>query len=422
MNHIRLNCIIGLFACTGMLASCKPRREQSSRVKDLNAGQAMNDNNNSLTEMKTGRKVVVIYYANDTFAPRRTDPAYENLDDLTRLLEGAASQEADPAAAEQLRKLASRLNHDWDQFSEIVQGDVNSLSSRLCSAVGDNYKDSVGGLAVFRNSAALNASQDANSSPTMRYMRNLSWYSCRPGEKSFHQHSLSVPLFNEFPYDSQPFSNSASFEMALKSVKTEFEPQKHRFILITKSHGSKENALVPHLSVDLREKIRKEPKTVLEAIKLGANATTGLDSWKADTILDSVDGLLKSKFDSSREKGISKIEYLRILNSLGQVAITAGPPPDAPMIFPIVLMESCKSDLQFSQNNEIREVLDYYQEGYKGFKMFNVGLLYASDEKGLKYDDVKYGDLLGFMSNGATDFQDLFKKLLDSKSQKGIKK
>lgn len=89
------------------------------------------------------------------------------------------------------------------------------------------------------------------------------------------------------------------------------------------------------------------------------------------------------------------------------------------MVFPIVLMESCKSDLKFSKDVEIQQVLRTYGTGYKGFSMSNVGLLYTSDEKGLRYEDVKYKDLLSFMSNNATDFQDLFKQILDTTSHKG---
>ena len=95
---------------------------------------------------------------------------------------------------------------------------------------------------------------------------------------------------------------------------------------------------------------------------------------------------------------------------------------DGPMMFPVVLMESCKSDLKYSEQDEIKKALSYYgpsKEGYMGFNMRNVGKLYTSSDKGLGYNEIDYSLLQGFMANNATDFQDLFSQILDDLAKKG---
>lgn len=423
--------ITGMIAGAVAVSACKPRQDQTSRVKDLNQGQYVNDDANSLSRMKDGRKVVVIYYANDTFGPMRGDPQYETLDDLVNLLEDAAKDETDKEVKDTLVRVSRRLINDWDKFRTSVSANVDVLKERLCSSE-TKYSDSVAGLAVFRNADSEADRYARSTSATSKYMWDARWFSCRRGERVMRPETVRIPHFGEFPYDSQPFSHLASFEQALDAVKRVFNPQEHRYILITKSHGSRENAIVPHLSVDLRSMIAKDPQKVLDAIKRGASADTGLDTFKTEAVLSGVDEILKvgmktaststSSSAAKTEKGISKIDYLRILNKLGQVAKsdgmnTTGIVKDGPMMFPIVLMESCKSDLTYSTDEEIKMILEY-SEGYKGFNMYNVGKLFTSDDKGLEYDYINYYELQGFLANAATDIQDLFLRMLDQKAKK----
>jgi hypothetical protein len=422
--------VSGVIAGAVALTACKPRQDQTSRVKDLNPGQSVNDDEGAMAKMKDGRKVVVIYYANDTFGPKRGDPQYETLDDLVNLLETEAAKEEDKATKELLQRVQRRLVKDWDEFRTSVSNNVDVLKERLCSSE-TKYSDSVAGLAVFRNADSQADRYAVNTSGTSKYMWDARWFSCRRGDREMRSESLRLPHFGEFPYDSQPFSNLASFELAFDAVKRVFNPQDHRYILITKSHGSRENALVPHLSVDLRSMIKSNPQKVVDAIKRGASPSTGLDTWKTDGMLSGVDLILKGSVaatDSATttkmpEKGISKIDYLRILNKLGQVAKSdemssnTGIVKDGPMLFPIVLMESCKSDLAYSTDDEIKMILEF-SSGYKGFNMYNVGKLYTSDDKGLEYDYINYYELKGFLANAVTDIQDLFMRMLDQKAKK----
>jgi hypothetical protein len=418
--------VTALIAGLAFSYACKPRQEQDASLKDLNEGKPLNsDGDKSLEAMKKDRKVVVIYYANDTFAPRVTDPAHANLNALTRFLELEAMKEANKDIKEPLLNLSKKLLNDWDEFNRVVKQNVNILTSRLCSSVGTNYAESVAGLAVFRNSSA-----EVDEAGSGRYMWDAMWHYCKIGDRVLRSDYLRIPSFKEFPYSSQPFANADTLELALEQVKRVFNPQDHRFILITKSHGSKENAIVPHFSVDLRERIKDEPQVVLEAIKKGMSNFVGLDMWKTDTLLDSVDDALKNNLSNTQEKGVAKIEYLRILNKLGQVSRSDGNEQessmqilkDGPMMFPVVLMESCKSDLRYSQQAEIQKALSYYgpsKEGYMGFNMRNVGKLYTSSDKGLGYNEIDYSLLQGFMANNATDFQDLFSQILDDLAKKG---
>jgi len=408
--------------------ACKPRQEQATSLKDLNEGRPLNtDGEKSAEMMKKDRKVVVIYYANDTFAPRVTDPAHANLNALTRFLESEAVKDKNKEIKEPLLSLSKKLLDDWDEFNRVVKQNVSILTSRLCSAAGANYADSVAGLAVFRNSSA-----EIDESSSSRYMSDAMWQYCKIGDRVLRSDYLRIPFFKEFPYSSQPFANADTLELALEQVKRVFNPQEHRFILITKSHGSKENAIVPHFSVDLRDRIKTEPEVVLEAIKKGMSNFVGLDMWKTVAMLDSVDDALKTNLSNTQEKGIAKIEYLRILNKLGQVSPTEGGEQessmqiskDGPMMFPIVLMESCKSDLKYAASPEIQQALERHiisaKDGvsYMGFNMRNVGKLYTSSEKGLGYNEVDYSLLQGFMANNASDFQDLFAEILDNIAKK----
>jgi hypothetical protein len=418
--------VTALIAGLAFSYACKPRQEQDASLKQLNEGKPLNsDGDKSLEAMKKDRKVVVIYYANDTFAPRVTDPAHANLHALTRFLEAEATKDSNQDIKDSLLNLSKKLLNDWDEFNRTVKQNVNILTSRLCSSVGTNYADSVAGLAVFRNSSA-----EGDEATNSRYMWDAMWHYCKIGDRVLRPDYLRIPSFKEFPYSSQPFANVDTLELALEQVKRVFNPQDHRFILITKSHGSKENAIVPHFSVDLRERIKTEPQVVLEAIKKGMSNFVGLDMWKTGTLLDTVDEALKNNLSNTQEKGVAKIEYLRILNKLGQVTKSDGNEQessmqivkDGPMMFPVVLMESCKSDLKYSEQDEIKKALSYYgpsKEGYMGFNMRNVGKLYTSSDKGLGYNEIDYSLLQGFMANNATDFQDLFSQILDDLAKKG---
>src|SRR5690606_37747433 len=106
---------------------------------------------------------------------------------------------------------------------------------------------------------------------------------------------------------------------------------------------------------------------LLAAIKKGASSETGLDSFKTDTILSGVDTLLKGGVDangnlSSSEKGISKIEYLRIPNKLGQVAKSdgmnsTGMHKNEPLLLHKKLKEHYKGELVYSDVADITDII-----------------------------------------------------------------
>jgi hypothetical protein len=255
-------------------------------------------------------------------------------------------------------ELGKKVENDWNLFRTIIGQNVDVLRNQLCANVGSNYYESVGGLAVFRN-----------------------------------------------------YGNDASIRSSAYG-----DSEKYRYILITKSHGSDEMAIAPHLSVDLRSMIKSEPQKILAAFKkkdAKSTSVLGLDPFKQAPFLDEVDGAVREAVNA-KAKGVSKAKYLRILNQLG-----SGGPSNA-MNFPIVLMESCRSDLRFSSDSEIEWVLNYYPaKSYAGFNMRNVAYMFTSDEDGLAYTDINYHELMGFRYNSYTDFQKIFKAFLDGKSQKG---
>jgi hypothetical protein len=203
----------------------------------------------------------------------------------------------------------------------------------------------------------------------------------------------------------------------MEAVGAAFPPQTHRFVLITKTHGSAEVAIGPHLSVDVREEVRTNGPAILAAIKSSHRiAVAGLDTAKSgDPILEEIDASLRRR-PGNTEKGVSKKDYLGVLSRLGEGA--------AAMKFPIVLMESCKSDLRFTTDDDLQFALTRHRGGaqgyYSGFQMSNVGNLYASDDKGLKYDEIDYRDLVDnhFRYGNYVDFQDMFKAFLDGKTKR----
>jgi hypothetical protein len=122
---------------------------------------------------------------------------------------------------------------------------------------------------------------------------------------------------------------------------------------------------------------------------------------------------LVSSHPIDQPPGISKSYYVDLLLSLGN-----GDPKTA-MNFPIVLLESCKSDLRASQ--ELQVYLGE-SEGYEGIHASNVGLIFASDMRGLPYDKINYSELNTLpeikYAKGDLDAGDMMWKFLASKAAK----
>lgn len=415
---IRRVCLVALLAASGSLHACKPRQERGSEVNDLNPGAAMNQAKDPTAGMRDkDQKVVVIYYANDTLLPRDDDPAKANLAIITSTLKAAAAAESEDPDAQRLVTVAEKLDAEWMKFGDIINNDISALTRTLCLTVPPVYQKSLAGFVVFRNlwnTDTLNPGTDYRS----RSVRSLKYQFCRPlNSERTEGGSFEVPRNETFPILSQPLTHPFAFQRALETVRGLFPPAGHRYILITKSHGSDEVAIAPHLSVDMTDTLATEAgrESFVNQIKARKNIG-GLDKM-TDPILADMDDTLKKIAPPGipKDVGVTKGDYIQILRDLG-----TGDASQA-MNFPLVLMESCRSDLRYSKNNEdLKWVLSQLggdQNGdpnYRGFNMTNVGWIYTSDSRGLAYDAVRYGDLKMTRYLMEYDFQDAFKSFLDS--------
>ncbi len=423
---MRRVCLVALLGLACATSACKPRQERGSEVRDVNRGAPMNNKEDPTASMRENKqKIVVIYYANDTYAVRGDDPARVNVNSITGTLRQAAHGEADPAESQHLSMVADKLDTEWERFRDAINDDIAVLEKRLCQTVVPEYQDSIAGFVSIRN-FANDDSLNAGGGYLSRSLRSLKFTVCRAtNSRTTEGHSFEVPRNEQFPFLSQPLSHPLAFQRALEAVRTPFPPDKHRYILITKSHGSEEIAIAPNLSVDMTDYLTTDQgrQELVSAVK-GRKSIRGLEKMGSDPILADMDETLHAvKPQASADVGISKGDYIQILRDLG-----IGDKKQV-MNFPIVLMESCRSDLRYTKDENISWVLSTMSGGgspgpmpngeepppdYRAFNMANVGWVYTSDRKGLGYKAVRYPDLNNMRFQQGKDFEEVFKSFLDS--------
>ncbi len=403
-----------------LFVSCKARQapQAEAELKDLNPGRPMSQDEALMDSPDLRKKkVVLIYYSNDTYAPTDDDVAHLNKEALIgKLRSGQTSPKLSDSQKGRLRQVATRVADDWNGFRRVVDKDLSYLTQAICKP-NPRYQM---GLIVFRN-FGNDASAVKNPDQPYDYERTLNYDYCMPSTRA-QKGTYAVPNFDDFRFQSQPLANPFVFRKAIDEVMKNFPMGEYRYVLITKSHGSKEMAVAPHLSVD----VRNVPDEDVWAAVLG-NATdrTGLDADKMDNpildgdkmdnpILDEIDTVLMKNQDILRKAavaqqvGISKKDYLTTLQKVG------GGDPKLGMYFPLVFMESCKSGLELASNGDIKERLTAFDGSYVGFNMQNVGLLYTSDQKGLGYRTIDFKQIFeGFKFNDKRDFQDALRSFLD---------
>lgn len=425
---MRRVCLVALLAATGVTYACKPRQERSSELRDLNQPSAMNDQKKPTAAMRAKKqKVVVVYYANDGYSPNSDDPAYVNLQAVVRTLRAAVDSEPDPQEQQRFNILAEKLETEWARLSGSIRNDVAALTKVLCQKVPAAYRDTVAGLAVFRNfdnESSLNAGSDYMS----RSIRTLKYTVCRPENPDRSENfSFELPRNESFPFLSQPLSHPLAFQRALESLRSPqlFPPANHRYILITKSHGSDEIAIAPHFSVDMVDYL-ETPQGQADFIKAVKAKKTigGLEKMGGDPILSDMDDVLKqTRPQAAADVGVSKSDFVQILRDLSMGDATQN------MNFPIVLMQSCRSDLRYATKGDVNWVLSTSPfpntkpapagqketpPDYKPFGMLNLGWIYTSDRNGLGYESIVYNELTSMRYQMQPDFEDNFKQFLDA--------
>lgn len=452
------------------LNACKAMREQSD-VKGFNPGRTLNTSDSYLQGVKESHpKVVIIYIANDSYtktymhsrknfqyvvsALESEGQRYHNL------AEDAASQDQRAemqAAGDKLQRYAQRIKEEDRRFYLSVLDDIESLKQAACLNPGYRRNpNSIGGVAIFRN--ADNEGIYGKDDPSHAHRSSLKWDVCKYKPNTDNQiierRINNVTYFPEFPLNAQPFASRDNILEALNSVKIEFErnaapEERFRYILIIKSHGSREKVVVPLLSRDLVAE-RVSPKEISDAVikSQGLNDTLSnskmdnpiLSSNKMDNpILSEIPAItqLDQKLTNTGAPGgyNGRIGYKKV-DFLNDMASLRG------MQFPVTVWYSCQSALEHAlevdQNSWILNdtiknssgnkviVVDgketYKVHSYSNIRAENSGLLYTTDLRGVRYNEIDFEKLIdpNHKYMYIPDLQDAVQALMDDLQAKSI--
>lgn len=472
---MRLILLTMIFAPT-LFVACKAMDDRGS-LKDFNEGRPLNDNAAYLDEIKKSHpKVVIVYIANDSYTKTYAN-SRRNFDYLVSTLKMeaskhkdmamAANNEADKARffemATKLDKFSVRILEEDARFYHSIGKDVEALKDAACRNPGYRRDPkTIGGVAIFTNS--MNEFVWGNGNKAAAHQSKLVWEMCKYQEnaESFvKEKTISNVLYvPEYPYSVQPFTSPDNIRRALDSVREEFEKnaepnEKFRYVLIVKSHGSRDRVVVPLLSRDLvEEKVTPEDivKAVTEASvegnaeKLGGPTVNKMDNPilsvnKMDNpilaslpVITQLDIALQERAKEKNKNyvkpdiGYKKIDFLTDMAS-------------SRMQLPITIWYSCQSALEYamgtdsdswilrdtiinSKGNETKKINgedSVSVRSYSNIRASNAGILYTTDLKGVKYNEIDFTQLLDSKNKYLfiPDLQDAIKALLDDlKSEK----
>ncbi|MFH1264933.1 MAG: hypothetical protein ABIK89_04355 [Planctomycetota bacterium] len=294
----------------------------------------------------SARRAVLISYANETPTDRFSNANRQTVVEWLRL-----------AHKGQALKLVDAIESDARRFPETAAREVAALHA---AAVG-RAKTAPFGLVVFTNADARQGQ--------FRYLR--------PGEEGpFHFEELALPHLDDPILQASPLTEPHVFARALVAVTRLFAPSDHQFVLVTKSHGTPELALMPQLTFQaspaLRDKVlavfdneassrvsgdplRSLPRGTLDPSQGGTlgpmKSAKGLALLVSKPLSPETEAAIVGEIENdiraatSSETpvaepkrlviGISKNVYLAILEQLGR---------QRGMCFPLVFVESCHSE------------------------------------------------------------------------------
>ena len=260
---------------------------------------------------ETSRTEVLVYYANETSPD--TEEA-RNFATFTNWLESSPLQQAQDAARS--------LRQDVELFPQAVDAEVTAIRTHVLS-----HRDQPPVL-VFTN----------------RLAREGHCLVCDPRiEHEFRELPMKRWASDHFIIASNPLSQGAMLWQALEIAAATFAPERHTFVLVTKSHGGPQLALTVKLARRASEVSREQ---VLQHLESGTS--------------DSPAAVI----------GTSKEEYIEILRRAGQ---------DLQMDFPLVFMESCLGTFSEIQAAQLPS---------------NVSVLFSSGQRFLEYRTLDYSTLL----------------------------
>lgn len=283
------------------------------------------------------RDTVLIYYANETaLTPELT----ENYDVLTDWLR---SDPQNPLAV----KIANQVDKDAQDFPKAVDYEVNTIISQ----VQQTKKLKV---AIFTN-------QLAQSQKLLLFSPGK-----QPREIPFH-----YPRPEHYITQAQPLNQPAVMNAALERV-TELFPTKHQdYVLITKSHGNRQHALITRITLDHK-------------------------NWTQAKLLDHISQSSSRLPDLKYPNGTTQAEYISNLKAQHKRG----------MHFSLVYIESCKSQ------GTLPDTLALPQ---------NVDLIYAPAVS-IPYQLLDYKTILQQYNQDQASLHQLIAEALDQKLGSGKQK
>jgi len=278
---------------------------------------------------------VIVYYANET------DPGRDRLE---RILRRAAELRGEGPAWK--ADAAERVESDATDFPRTTREQV-ALLEHLTRAHGPAA--GLAGVVFFTNErarAGLCRAAVSGGPPS--------------SEVAFQPPPAGDPLLEE-----SPLAAPAALVAALRASAAMFPPEKHDYVLVTRSHGTAELALTVGLLEETLERPEPETEPGRPSPEDGDLGVRGLGfSGLGRRGMGGKGLMLGGAEEAGRGVGIDKGRYLEILREA------------APMRFDLVFMDSCGSELSCEQFRDLSD---------------NVLELYGSDEEGLDYADPDYG-------------------------------
>ncbi len=168
-------------------------------------------------------------------------------------------------------------------------------------------------------------------------------------KQQFAEGELVIPPSADYVLSSNPLVRDDVLKLVLAEAARRYDPAKHRFVLITKSHGSPDRALTVRLS-------RHSEHTTRELL------LAALDGDPQD-------------LPALIQYGVSKAGYFEALAAAGEGKIQ----------FPLVFMEACRGTIAAGKEQSLPE---------------NVELLYTSGNRSLQYSTLDYDALFKQVAGG----------------------
>lgn len=154
-----------------------------------------------------------------------------------------------------------------------------------------------------------------------------------PAESEARTVNFHVAKTGDYIFDENPLATAAGLHSSLQAISQTFSPSKHRFVLVTLSHGSSELALTVKLA-------RKHE-----------DITT--DEFQAMFSGQTIDYPLP-------DVGVSKAEYFDILAAVGR---------ETGMHFPLIVMESCQGVMDAPLAREMPDNVDlFFSSGHRNLE------------------------------------------------------